>query len=167
MDPSQNLNCFLLSSFYEDVFNFDGIDHFRWKIIYFGIGLKLEVWQMLMDLSKYKLIVTLRRFNEKFCTIVTLFATLIFIYLYLSQFYNNLYSFEAWGWYIWSSEIAKVCQNFDRWWQWENEGLSEFDSWWWQFWQFAMILSHFVTLSLWNGSWEVIYNNYLINPECL
>ena len=44
---------------------------------------------MLMDLSKYKLIVLLRRFNENFCSIVTLFATLIVIYLFLSQFNNH------------------------------------------------------------------------------
>ena len=50
----------------------------------------------------------LRRFNQNFCN--TLLAILIFIYLFLSQIYNDMYSFED-GMVFWRSEIPKVCQN--------------------------------------------------------
>ena len=101
------------------------------------------------DFSKNKL----TEFIEKSEDLIRFFVTLSLSY----QFYIHLLiSIPNLQWYVFIWGWDGILK------EWNSEGLSEFDRQWqmseWQIWQFAMILSHFVTLSLENGSWEVIYN---------
>ena len=121
-----------LGSWNIDSENSEDYLNINWQMRIPKISLKIKwQWQFMENSEDF----------IRFCHSLINFNIHLLIYLFL-QWYVFI-----WGW----DGILK---------EW---GLSEFDRQWqmseWQVWQFAMILSHFVTLSLENGSWEVIGNN--------